>query len=518
MQFPRFTLLLLNFFLCGLMHAQNYSFEISVRPTAKENAPALQSFVHGVEGGEWLLFGGRTNSSPETDDGGLHSIDSNYTNQSFPPLSFNSHIYVYNVQKDTLWKVSICKFLKGIYSKFEKEFNYSLFMNTNALVTQYGDSLYWVGGYGPQGFDKAFDHQNQCSHCDIVNCLGPVGSNYKTYNQIAKLNVSKTISMVKAFAGETSASIPATCPISVGKNKKLVATGGELFYANDSLYLAGGWRFGSNPSGYVNCVYPFKATEDTTNNTLTIVTGKPISNIPVDSLNTEYADKYSLFRRRDAPITHALFKKSSGYTSGMIFYGGVFRFGHPLAGWNDAIYVSPQDKDQRYLLDPIHNQKNYNIYACSEFVAYDSSHDTLHTFLLGGIGDGTTNSHLSGFTNSGLHNRLHTESRTTAADLGLIKNVFGCEKDKFYGAESAPIPIQNPLIKYMEVNGKTTEVIDLNNTFSEDCNKYTVSGVAIGYVYGGIVSFEKNPHTYGPQKSAASHKIWEVILKQVKAP
>ena len=83
----------------------DFAYTLHVDSTFNTNAPALQSFVHGVNGNEWLLFAGRTNQSK--DNGGLHNLNANYTNKSFPPVSFNDSIFVYNVSTDTRTAISI---------------------------------------------------------------------------------------------------------------------------------------------------------------------------------------------------------------------------------------------------------------------------------------------------------------------------------------------------------------------------------------------------------------------------
>ena len=64
-------------------------YTITIDATKNVNAPALQSFAHGIHGDEWLLFAGRTNQN--NDNGGLHDMTakSDYAEESFPPTSFN---------------------------------------------------------------------------------------------------------------------------------------------------------------------------------------------------------------------------------------------------------------------------------------------------------------------------------------------------------------------------------------------------------------------------------------------
>ena len=68
-----------------------YTYSVSVSSYTNTNAPALQSFAHGVDGDEVLLFAGRTNET--ADDGGLHDINGDYAQGSFPQKSYNTNIY-----------------------------------------------------------------------------------------------------------------------------------------------------------------------------------------------------------------------------------------------------------------------------------------------------------------------------------------------------------------------------------------------------------------------------------------
>ena len=47
-----------------------------------------------------------------------------------------------------------------------------------------------------------------------------------------------------------------------------------------------------------------------------------------------------------------------------------------------------------------------------------------------------------------------------------------------------------------------------------DMSKFGNGDVFVGYIYGGIESYESNPGTYGNKKSMASKKIFKVTLKK----
>ena len=490
---------------------------ITIDSTINKNAPALQSFSQGVSGDEWLLFAGRTNSI-KTYEGGLHNLDSNYKNTSFIPLSFNDSIFVYNPILDNKpikihYNTLVEKISEECFEKigeltipciklrsFLNE-NLSIFRNTNALVKQDGDFLYVVGGYGA-----------------IMDSLNT--ANYKTFNHVSKINVPNMIKLIK---GENLPLYDVKNIISVGKNEKLISTGGELYILNNTFYLSGGHNFGgkaANGQKYVDAVYPFTLEtfdDDENSYILNVIVDTPISDVP--NPQASGTDATSIFRRRDGPITPNLYKVNSTIKPGLTFYAGVFRpdsivinnkdtTSYHLA-WNNAIYVHPEKNvgSKKYTYDSSYNQKNFNVYSCPNFVFFDTKSEILHTFLLGGIGDGERAKigHLSGFTNTGVHIKMNIGDESLRSSHEVLSyDIFkkGQNKPPFYGAEGILFPNKN--LTYSEFS---EEIIDINKSISNE-NK----SIFVGYIYGGIEAFESNPGTYGQGKSRASNRIWKVTL------
>ena len=509
------TICLLVFFSCNRTNLKeidsNFPYQLSISATNKTNAPALQSFVHGYKGSEWLLFAGRTNKNKDS-IGGIHNLNSNYTNKSFPPASFNDSLYVYNVDLDSkpykmhynqvvnaafkncmevIGELTIpCFQQKEIFKK-----NLNIFRNSNALVKQDGDYLYVVGGYG--------------ASVDSVKT-----KYYVTFNQVAKINVPNMIKLIK---GNKLSSSELKDLVSFGKNDKLISTGGEMYKFGKTLYLSGGHNFTYSSQKYVDAVYPFTAEESrSTPYNLDITVSNPISDVPDPT--AKGTDAISIFRRRDGPITPNLYKIDNTIKRGLTFYTGVFRpdslsvkgtdstYYH--LAWNNAIYVHPK-KSTSYTYDKAYNQKNFNVYSCPSFVLFDASSDNLHTFLLGGIGDGSRApvGHLSGFTNTGVHITMNIDQLKSTHEV-LDKNIFidnAANNPPFYGAEAILFP--NKSLNYFQTsNGNPTEILDIS--------KLEGSTIDIGYVFGGIESFHSNPGTYGWKKSRASNKIWKIELKK----
>tara|TARA_R110002073_G_scaffold108336_9_gene243625 strand:- start:56109 stop:57665 length:1557 start_codon:yes stop_codon:yes gene_type:complete len=486
-----------------------FGYTLEISSTELSNAPALQSFAHAVDGTNWLLFAGRTNTKDpkkgEKDDGGLHNMNANYSSTSFPPPSFNKNIFVYNVATDATQSISV-EDLLGI---IEKEFpmylgvlaeNISVFQNTNSQVKQSGEFMYLVGGYGPK---------------DI---LDPTSA-YVTYNQVAKIHVPSLVNLVKG----DYAAVDKDKLFAFGKHENLIATGGELQTTgsgdNLALYLVGGHCFGNNcynGQKYQDAAYKFTVASTKGKDSLTALTvslGEVLSD--VSDPKSPAADNDSQMRRRDGPILPQLFKNAPGTDAqqGFAFFAGVFKPGDdPLEAWNDALYFHPgfvNSESKLYTIDSAYDQKNYNVYSCPNFVVYDEKNETVHSFLMGGIGDGKSDpaGNLSGFTNTAMHIETSVVNIKSTNTLISPENLFNKSKENapnFYGAEAI----------FFNSSEVTPYVLGKTETELLDMSKFGDSDVFVGYIFGGIEAFVSNPASYGPRKSKASNKIWKVTLKK----
>ncbi len=479
-----------------LLGACTPEYKISITATNNINAPALQSFSHANSGSEWLLFAGRTNSIGSS-DGGLHKMigKNNYASTSFLPKSFNENIFVYNVETDEVpHKISITQMIETVshrYKSYHKDTLHkyrNVFKNTNALVRQKGEYVYVLGGYGAIDFEEG-------------------SKGYITYNHVAKIHVPSLMALVKGSYSDVDESKL----FAFGQNKNLVSTGGELYIIDEKLYLVGGHNFTSNSQKYVDAVYPFSLATEA--HVLKISVDSPISD--VSNPKAIASDATSVFRRRDGPVTASLYynKEESRLEAGIAIYAGVFKPGDdPLAAWNDAIYVHPslsRGNSKSYTYDEAYNQKNYNVYSSPDVVGYDAKNKTLHTFLLGGIGDGKLNDdnkhRLSGFTNTGVHIQLKVDgsslkSSNTVFSTNLFPG-FDAKSPTYYGAEA--IFFKNDSATSIK---ESKEIIDLKTLFEKGNN------IDVGYVFGGIEALTANPGTYGKKLSTASNKIWKVTL------
>ncbi|WP_034058884.1 hypothetical protein [Lacinutrix jangbogonensis] len=465
-------------------------------------APALQSYAHAKIGNDWLLFAGRTNENENL--GGLHNLNTNdYSLKSFPAKSFNSFIYAFNPETGTkafldFWTLlgTIQTMAKGENGESEvvkatclkvanllEEYG-TVFICTNPQAVQSGEYLYVVGGYGPPAGQKA------------------TAKNYTTSDAIAKINVPLLMRLVNNDWNLSA--LEWTDLFKFGNNSTLKATGGELKVIDKQFYLAAGHDFGPGQV-YLNAVYEFGFSANVSTLELTATVTDTISDMSSSVLrdNPKLADSTSIFRRRDLPIVPAVYlDKNNAIASNFALMAGVFKYGEKVyAAWNDAIYITPNGTT-KFTVDAKHNQNNSNVYSCPDFVIYDTQSQDLHTFLPGGIGNGKLDKFLSGFSNTLGYSKYNVSTKVSAFDT--ISNIF--PSTKFYGAEAAFMPNSNA--KYLTINNMETDVIDGDSTFSG------TEPVHIGYIYGGIESYEESPSTYGSGKSGASNKLWKVMVSR----
>ncbi len=508
--------------------------------TNKVNAPALQSFVHAKfhdkeSGDNWLLFAGRTNRTNtnnriDSSLGGLHQAvkykkgqtsdvaDTNTNNDyayfSFPFESFNKNLYVYNVDSDRVWEVNVQGLLKYIEKRLPK-FNLRSpsFINTNALARQYGQELYVAGGYGPKTLNKP-------KIGDTIT--------YDTKSSFLKINVP---CMIKCIKNKNFSCLVLNKNVQYGSDSLITSTGGELIKINDTFYIVGGQHYWEKDSLttsrsdsvlgfrrfiYLTSVVPFTIHNKTLPFLLRIDVNKDsiITDVsPLDRLNTKYADTSSAFRRRDVVVAPTFIKNT--YTNAFVFHGGVFKpdtskdpgIG-PFKAWDDALFIHPTFKNKMgkkytFSKDTL-LYGSHNVYSCANFVGYDNDSNNVHTFLMGGIGDGKPNYWVSGFT----HSVTQTIQPLDAPQK--IKAFFDEEGfliedlPKYYGTESAFIYKTDPRLKFMKNN---EEILDFNATLPN-----ARDSIEIGYIYGGIEADIPNPGGYMGGQTRATNKIFKVTL------
>lgn len=145
----------------------NANYGVTLQRIGRRDAPypTLQSFSSAqTKGGEWVLFGGRTN--------GLHNFpeasQSDNGKTSFPPAYQNDRVWVYDPVHDRSWSKPLSK--SGLSSG--KQLSLS---TTNAEDLQQGDVLYHVGGYVYDKASDSFQTRNRLSAIDTISAILPPG-------------------------------------------------------------------------------------------------------------------------------------------------------------------------------------------------------------------------------------------------------------------------------------------------------------------------------------------------------
>ena len=523
------------FFSCqqnkGLKSEDAAQYSVTIEPLTDLDTPppALQSFIHGVEGNDWLLFGGRTNS-PNSNEGGLHQIDiDDYAYESFPCRSFNTYMYAYDINSSTIDSVNIVSLINELSQLFNEEIPFQAFVNSNSQVKQDGDDLYILGGYGPINSEQCYPTSQKFT---VEYATSPYFMKLDVSFWIEALQNNKGSGLAKFIAGEFNKVLAEcksdyTCllnnlPILFGQSDYLAGTGGELFKKDDTFYLAVGQNYFETDkfndgketvdtfahTPYLTSIRAFQISATLSNNVpeLSINTSfNPISDVDSSYFGTQYADENSTFRRRDVSITPSFFGDIANF--GFTIHGGVFQpGGPPFHGWNDALFIYP-DKINGIAYshsDDSAAYGNFNLYACANFTGYDEDSESIHTFLMGGIGDGQTSSFLSGFTKSVTHVTQPLTDFAQSISIEVDEDGFAIPGYNFYGAESVFVFNDDIGLTFMDEN---PDILDLNN-LSFDTN----GQIEIGYIYGGIEADISNPGGYQGDKSRASNKIFTVTL------
>jgi len=564
---------------------ESIDYQVRIAPVVIDGdlPPALQSYVHAYNPenlNEWLLFAGRTNQKGGY--GGLHDMmGSDYAYYAFPHKSFNDTLFVYDVSSYMEYALPLGDILATVNQWLKKmggdsPLSLSTFVYSNPLVTQVGDYLYVLGGFGPD--DEAYSYPY-----DSLPASGEK-FHYLTQNQLLRLHVPTLVQLIKqpldAGIILDKALQDNISPIRFGydSNNRLISTGGEMFYFDSSFYLVGGHNYQEtdymvNDSTektpfsqvYLNAVYAFTLDTPGLFGLVPNITQVISDLTDTDLKSTEPSimvrnDSTSVFRRRDAPMVpglrYATYQNTDTVAPSLSIYTGVFQYSgavgspvetdtlpssnttypraqtyYPLP-WPDALHIYPEvtgfeEETQSYWQDQNYQQGAQSVYSAPTVVGYDAAGKLLHTFILGGIGGGLggggnpylganlkdLSDSLAAFTNGGVHITRDLSRAQQGAQSELLPQLFaGGAEGAYYGAEAIFFPID------IWPTWPDTEVLDLNALF-ENQNEVT-----LGYIYGGIEAYSPNPGGktpndqdslstgYGPTRSIATNRIWTVTL------
>jgi hypothetical protein len=213
----RFVLLFLLFPILGF--AQNFAFNIELKPKSISGFPGLHSFALGHFQGKSVFVGGRTD--------GIHARQ---PFNAFPSTGNNLRIYVVDFQSQQVWSSSLAGLDPSVVDQLQA---------TNFNFIQRGNDLVIVGGYG----------------------FSVLAQNHITHPRLTVLPLD--IIVPKIMANQSWSS-----DIFSIQDTNFAVTGGQMALFGDTLCIVGGHRFDGryNPMGhatytqnYTNAIRRFSA-------------------------------------------------------------------------------------------------------------------------------------------------------------------------------------------------------------------------------------------------------------------
>lgn len=316
-----FILFALGVVLSTTLAAQDFNFDLSLKPVSNIDAPGLHSYAVGTHEGKWLIIGGRLD--------GLHARQ---PFNAFPGVYNNTDIYVIDPVSKEVWSSSVSVLDTSIAEQLQA---------TNMCFHQEGDTLYIVGGY-------AFS-SSQNDHI--------------TFPYLTSIQVSPLINAI--VQGESMA--PHIKQVS---DQRMAVTGAHLAFQDDHLMIVGGHRFDGryNPMGhntytqtYTNSIRSFQV--DNTGNS------------PVIQNFTETTDAAHL-HRRDYNLVPQIFGDGS---FGHMISSGVFQVNVDLP------FLYPVEiRDNGHQAVTSFNQYLSN-YHSAHVTLHDTNSQATHSLFFGGM-------------------------------------------------------------------------------------------------------------------------------------
>ncbi len=329
--------------------------------------------------------------------------------------------------------------------------------STNMEFYQEGEYLYLIGGYG----------------------YSTIGNTHITYPNLTAIKVSNVIDAIINRTSFTSFFRQIT-------NNLFEVTGGRLEKINNNYYLLGGQKFtgryahmnsnrGPFTQEYTDAIRIFTIQDDGVTITINYI--------------QQYKDSVNLHRRDYNAVPQIMPNGDEGIT----MFSGVFQYNTDLPFLNSVDVIS-----NGYAVNN-NFQQYYNHYHCPVVPLYSVLNNEMHTIFFGGIAQYyDDNGTLIKDDNVPF---VNTIARVTRNSNGIMREYkMPTEMPALLGAGAEFIP--NMSISYYE-----NKIFKLDSIADGDT-------VLIGYIYGGIVSFDPNVFFSRPfeVRSLASNKIFKVYL------
>ncbi|TWU22667.1 hypothetical protein [Bythopirellula polymerisocia] len=436
-------------------------YQVALRETSFGSAslPTLHSYSAAVHDGKWVLIAGRTN--------GLHDF-TNSGSLNFPAQFQNHDVWVIDPATHQSWSRSLEDGSSGLSAN-----QIASLTPTNQQFTHIGDRLYITGGYGIPGS----------------------GAGFTTFDTLSAINLDGIVDWVVNGTGQ------AVDHIRQINDPLFKITGGAMYEIDGRTHLifgqdfVGGYTPGKN-GGYSNQIRSFDIMDDGT--TLSIA-------------NPSMTPQIDAYRRRDLNVFPVLKPGNSGtLEEGITVLAGVFT---P----DNGVWTVPVEIDytgQPTMADPTAPgtfKQAMNQYHSAKVGLYSAAEGTMHELLLGGISLMTYDFGTGMFVQD---NNMPFTSQSTAVVVdsngNYSQHLLEAFPDLFDGENNALNFGANA--EFFLARGIATfdnGVIDLDQLHGT---------TVIGHVFGGIVS--NAPHVRGVAgaMSAASNRVFEVVITVVPEP
>jgi hypothetical protein len=428
-------------------------FTLDIETSSTSLPKGLQSYAFAVYKGKWLFVSGVT--------GGLHGF--NPDDDNFPPNEQSTNIYVVDIKKKKTYTKSLLDKSSHLTAKEIEALSV-----VSPAYKQVGNTLYVIGGYGPDSEAGTFNTKQTLTAIDVPGLIRWVEKDEGS----AKQNIRQTHSSIFQVSGGHLTQFDAHSPFLI--------------------------IFGQNFDGY----YTSESGGDYTEQVRTF---RLMDN--GDSLSVfaeEYKAKQPSYRRRDLNVIPTIQLHKKHYENGYMALSGVFT--EEGGVWTVPVFIDT--KGASSMPNPSKSstfKQGMNNYNCACMGIFSKKSNHMHTILFGGLSyetveDGTfTQDSEIPFTNlvTDVVIDEHGQMKQYLLDATypeILSTEVNPGNPLLFGTGACFIPASSsPLFP--------------NGVFSLDSIK---EKTLVGYIVGGIQSTLPNTNTQAD--SAPSPYIFEVHL------
>lgn len=434
--------------------AEDLPFEVEITTSSLSLPVGLQSYAFAVHKNKWLLVSGRT--------GGLHGFS--VGDENFPVSEQNTSVFVVDLKKKKVYQKSL--FHKTSHLSVKQIEALSV---VSPQYKQVGNTLYVIGGYGPDSETDDFNTKPTLTAIDIPGLIRWVEKSEGS----AKENIRQIHNPIfQVTGGQCDQTDP---------HSPFLLIFGQNF---DGFYSSG-----SNGT-YTEQVRTFRLIDD--GNFLGV-------------FGEEYKTSNPSYRRRDLNIVPIIQIKKKMYEQSFLALSGVFTLEGGV--WTVPVFISQDGRTS--MSNPSKSstfKQGMNNYNSAHMGLFSAEANTMHTVVFGGLSYET---YVDGvfefdqeipFTNNVTSVKIDAKGQMTQHLLeATYPIIFSTDVNPgnqlLFGAGARFVSASNPSSFS-------------NGVFSLDTIK---EKTLIGYIVGGIQS--TLPNTSSPADSSPSAYIFEVFVK-----